>query len=122
MSNRPPFYLNLLQIWLPVGGFVSILHRASGLLLALAIPLLLWAWQVSLASAEGYTAVQGFFAGGVGWVLRFVLVWALLHHLLAGVRHLGFDIGWGEAKLTARRSAWVVLLSALLLTVLWVLL
>lgn len=119
--TRPsrPFYLNLLQIWLPVGGFVSILHRASGVLLALAIPLVLWIWQISLASAEGFSAVQGVLSHGLGSVLYFIVLWALLHHLLAGLRHLGFDIGWGEGRITARRSAWLVLVLALLLT--WVL-
>jgi len=113
---KRPFYLNLFKIWLPVGGFVSILHRATGVLLAVAIPLLLWAWQVSLASAEGFAMVQKIVSQGLGAVLYFVVLWAFLHHLLAGVRHLGFDIGWGEARLSARRSAWLVLVSAWVLT------
>ncbi|MBM4190256.1 MAG: succinate dehydrogenase, cytochrome b556 subunit [Betaproteobacteria bacterium] len=104
------FYLNLLQIWLPIGAYVSILHRASGVLLGLSIPGLLWVWSVSLGSAEGFASVQAMLRGGPGLLLGCVLLWAFLHHLLAGLRHLGFDLGWGESRLAARRSAWLTLL------------
>ena len=110
MPSKRPFYLNLMQIWLPVGGYVSILHRASGVLLSLAIPCLLWAWSVSLSSADGFAFVQGALRGGPGLLMGCVLLWAFLHHLLAGLRHLGFDLGWGESRLVARRSAWLTLL------------
>ncbi len=113
MANRRPFYLNLVQIWLPVGGFVSILHRVSGVLLSLAIPGLLWAWSVSLESAEGFAFVQGALQGGLGLLIGWALLWAFLHHLLAGLRHLGFDLGWGESRLAARRSAWLTLFLSL---------
>jgi len=115
MSRKRPFYLNLLQIWLPVGGYVSILHRASGVLLSLAIPALLWLWSLSLSSVEGFALVQGMLRGGPGLVLGLVLLWAFLHHLLAGLRHLGFDLGWGESRLAARRSAWLTLLFSLVI-------
>lgn len=109
MPPKRPFYLNLMQIWLPVGGYVSILHRASGVLLSLAIPVLLWAWSVSLSSAEGFALVQGALQGGLGLLIGWALLWAFLHHLFAGLRHLGFDLGWGESRLVARRSAWLTL-------------
>lgn len=115
MSKKRPFYLNLMQIWLPVGGYVSILHRASGVLLSLAIPGLLWVWSVSLSSAEGFVTVQGVLHGGLGAVVGGVLLWAFLHHLLAGLRHLGFDLGWGESRLAARRSAWLTLLLSIVI-------
>lgn len=113
MPRKRPFFLNLMQIWLPVGGYVSILHRASGVLLSLAIPVLLWVWSVSLTSAEGFASVQGALRGGPGLLIGGVLLWAFLHHLLAGLRHLGFDLGWGESRLAARRSAWLTLILSL---------
>ena len=117
MTGRPrPFYLNLLQIHLPIGGWVSILHRGSGVLLALAVPGLLYLFMLSLESSAGFAAVTEMLSGGIGFLVLLVLVWAGLHHLLAGLRHLGFDLGWGEEKLTARRTAWAVLVLALLLT------
>lgn len=116
--NQRPFYLNLLRIRLPVGGLVSILHRASGALLSLAIPALLYAFMLSLRSAEDFRRLGEFFGGFFGWLLAVVLTWALLHHFLAGLRHLGFDIGLGEAKAAARLSARVCLLAAILITAL----
>lgn len=106
---RRPFYLNLVQIWLPVGGWVSILHRGSGAVLALLTPALLYALALSLQSPEGFAQVRGFFADGPGWLIGMGLIWLWLHHLFAGLRHMGFDLGLGEDRLTARRSAWAVL-------------
>lgn len=115
-----PYFLNLFQIRLPIGGVVSILHRASGMLLALAIPLLLWVWMLSLRSAEDFAVVQAALNSGLGALIALALIWATLHHLLAGLRHLGFDLGWGESRECARRSAWVTLIGAVLLTlVVW---
>lgn len=116
MRKGRPFYLNLLRIRLPVGGWVSILHRVSGAALSVAVPLLLYLWMLSLRSPEGFAQVTGLLTGGAGFLLLLALVWATLHHLFAGLRHLGFDIGWGEDRVTARRTAWVTLLLALMLT------
>lgn len=111
--DRRPFYLNLIRIRLPIGGWVSIMHRGSGVLLSLATPLLLYLFMLSLRSPEDYARVQGWLHDGIGPLLGAGVAWAVIHHLLAGLRHLGFDVGWGEARLTARRSAWLVLLLAL---------
>jgi succinate dehydrogenase / fumarate reductase cytochrome b subunit len=59
--------------------------------------------------------VQAFFGGGLGWLIGLGLLWALLHHLFAGLRHLGFDIGWGEEKLRARLTAKLAMAAAILL-------
>ena len=110
-----PFFLNLLRIGLPIGGVVSILHRASGALLSLAVPLLLYALALSLDSAQGYDRVCGFLGGGLGWLGMSVLAWAGVHHLLAGLRHLGFDFGYADQLAAARRTAWGTLLLALVI-------
>lgn len=121
MRTPRPYFLNLAQIRLPIGGWVSIFHRVSGAGLSLAIPVVLYVWMLSLRSPEDYAAVTGFLTGGFGFLIVLGVVWALLHHLLAGLRHLGFDIGLGEAKETARRSAWAVLFAALGLTAIFML-
>ncbi len=117
MRERP-YYLNLLQIHLPIGGWVSILHRASGALLSLLVPALLYGLMLSLQSPEGFAQVRGFLAGGIGWFIGLLVSWAVSHHLLAGLRHLGLDIGWGEGRARARQTAWLVLALALALTAL----
>lgn len=116
MRPTRPFYLNLFEIKLPIGGWVSIFHRVTGAGLSLAIPVLLYVFMLSLRSEADYTAVVGFLTGGIGALLLLGVAWAVLHHLLAGLRHLGFDVGLGESKETARLTAWVVLFAAIGLT------
>ena len=118
MKPSRPYFLDLAAIRLPIGGMVSILHRASGAVLALAVPCLLYTLMLSLRSAEDFQAVSEGFGGFFGWVISMGLIWALLHHLLAGLRHLGFDLGWGEEKTVARKTAWASLVAAAAVTAL----
>ena len=116
INRQRPFFLNLMAIRLPIGGIVSILHRVSGAGLSLAIPLLLFLFSRSVRSPYYYERVTGRFSGGLGWLIGLGLLWALLHHFLAGLRHLGFDFGLGEGKGQARTSAWLTLGLAMALT------
>lgn len=116
--NQRPFFLDLARIRLPIGGLVSIFHRASGALLSLAIPVLLYFLMLTLRSAEDFQRVIELFSGLAGWLAGFILTWALLHHCFAGLRHLGFDLGLGEEKHRARLSARVSLVAAILLSLL----
>jgi succinate dehydrogenase / fumarate reductase cytochrome b subunit len=118
MKKVRPFYLNLLQLRLPIGGWVSIFHRASGALLSLAVPAVLYVLMRSLRSPEDFQQVSDWFAGVFGWLISMALIWALLHHFLAGLRHLGFDFGWGEEKFLARKTAWVSLIAGVAVTAL----
>lgn len=112
-----PVYLNLFAIRLPLPAFVSILHRASGALLFLVgIPLLLYFAQRALASADGWAQVRGVFANPLVKLVAVVLAWAYIHHFLAGVRHLVMDLHIGSELAAARRSAALVFVLALLLT------
>lgn len=108
MPKRPK-YLNLLQIQLPLPGFVSILHRVSGALLFLALPLLLCGLQQSLTSADSFSTMQSAFSH---WAVKLValgLAWGYLHHLCAGLRHLALDLDIGTELAAARLSSMVVL-------------
>ena len=108
-KNKRPVYLNLFQIRLPVTGVVSILHRITGVLLVISLPLSLYALQQSLASADEYAAVIGYLSLSWVRVLLMVLAVALALHFLAGVRHLLLDIDVGVTRRLARWSAWAVL-------------
>lgn len=107
MKNQRPFFLNLLAIRLPVGGVTSILHRASGALLALSIPVLLYGLMLSLRSPEDFETLADWAGGWLGKLIMLFCAWALAHHFLAGLRHLGFDLGWGEDRSTSRLTAWL---------------
>lgn len=117
MSNKKrPKHLDLLRIKLPVPGIVSILHRVSGALLFLLIPVLLHLLQRSLASPEGYAEVAAFFGHGLVKLALIGVIWAFLHHLIAGLRYLALDLHYGVGLQPARASAKAVLAVSLVLT------
>ncbi len=106
-SSRPVF-LNPMQIQMPVGALSSILHRASGVLLAASIPFDVYLLDLSLRSEPAFAKVTGLFDLPVVKLAALVLIWALAHHVLAGIRHLLTDISVGSTLYPARRSAWLV--------------
>jgi succinate dehydrogenase / fumarate reductase, cytochrome b subunit len=109
MPESRPKYLNLLEIRLPVPGWVSIMHRVSGAALFLVIPLLLYLLQLSLESPQGFAALQNIVAPWWMKIILIGLIWAYLHHLCAGIRHLALDLDYGTDLATARASSWGVL-------------
>lgn len=115
MKHRPK-YLDLARIRLPLPGFVSILHRLSGFLLYLAIPLLLYLLQQSLGSGRAFEAVRIMLDSIPFKMLMVFLLWTFLHHLCAGIRILLLDMGIGVALRAARASSRWVMLASLSLT------
>jgi succinate dehydrogenase / fumarate reductase cytochrome b subunit len=121
-ADRPvvkprPVYLNLLAIRQPLPAIVSILHRISGaLLFAVAIPLLLWFVQRSLASPEAFDAAMRPLTTPFGKLILLALAWSYIFHLLAGLRHLALDLHIGIPLAPARSSAAVMLVLSVLLT------
>ncbi|MCS6811235.1 MAG: succinate dehydrogenase, cytochrome b556 subunit [Tepidimonas sp.] len=125
---RPEFrninaFKDLTTYRLPVAGWVSILHRVSGGLLFLLLPLVVWMMDASLSSEISYGAFTAAFDAGVGfvpgWFLKLVclaLIWAYLHHFCAGVRHLIMDATHKVDKAFGRSSAIATLVASLGLT------
>ena len=116
MAKPRPKYLNLIQIRLPVPGVVSILHRVSGAVLFLLLPLLLALFQLSLESPEAFARFQVISSH---WAVKLILigvVWAYLHHLCAGIRHLALDLDYGTELAAARASSFAVLAVSVVLT------
>ncbi|MGE5320214.1 MAG: succinate dehydrogenase, cytochrome b556 subunit [Hyphomicrobiaceae bacterium] len=113
-----PVYLDLLRIHLPLAGWVSILHRVSGVLLFVAVPLGVWALSVSLASEDGFRRVADWAADPLAKLFLLLGVWAFTHHFFAGLRHLALDINWGLSLERARQSSLAVMLAAGLVTLL----
>ena len=107
---------------LPLAGWVSILHRISGALMFLLLPFIIWMFDMSVSSEISYARlVHAFDAAGCGWMLKLValaLIWAYLHHLIAGLRHLWMDVSHAAvSKEFGRRSAAFTLVVSILLTV-----
>jgi succinate dehydrogenase / fumarate reductase cytochrome b subunit len=116
MNNRRPKFLALHQIKLPLPGVVSILHRISGALLFIALPLLLWMLQCSLRSIETYTRLTDALQQPLGKLVLIALLWAFLHHFCAGIRYLAIDLQLASSLGRARSSSRWVLAVSLALT------
>jgi succinate dehydrogenase / fumarate reductase cytochrome b subunit len=108
MRSARPVFLNLMRIELPVGALTSILHRITGVVLAAGVPAGIYLLDRSLQSEQGFAEVRDLLGHGAVRAAAALLVWALAHHALAGVRHLLTDFNVGSPLRLARRSAWVV--------------
>ena len=115
--------LDALGYRLPLAGLVSILHRASGGLMFILMPFIIWMFDTSLTSEISYAQFTSVFAGGVGflpgWFFKLValaLIWAYLHHFIAGVRHLWMDATHAVTLEFGRKSAVFTLAVSVVLT------
>lgn len=117
VSRPRPRWFNLSLLNLPLPGVVSILHRISGaVLFVFGLPLLLWAVQTSLADDAGFALLADFFANPVVKLALVGFLWAFLHHVFAGVRHLLLDVHRGTDLAAARRASVAVLVLSIALT------
>ena len=109
---------------LPAAGIVSILHRVSGALMFLLMPFIIWMFDTSISSELSFarfTSVFNIGAGFVpGWFFKLValaIIWAFLHHLIAGLRHLWMDVRHAVSKEFGKSSAVFTLVLSIGLTV-----
>jgi succinate dehydrogenase / fumarate reductase cytochrome b subunit len=119
-KNRPEFrnihITQLRNYRLPLAGLISILHRISGALLFLLLPLVLYLLELSLTSENTFGYLRGIASQWFFKLIILGLAWAFLHHFCAGIRHLSMDNHMGMDKDSARRSSVVVLAVSLTLT------
>lgn len=108
---------------LPPAGWVSILHRISGALMFVLLPFIIWMFDTSISSEYSFARFSSAFNNGL-WLLPAVLVklvtlaliWAYLHHLIAGLRHVYMDVNNAVSKEFGRSSALFTLALSLGLT------
>ena len=111
-----------LQIYRPMLSMtMSIVHRITGVGLVLGVVGLVW-WLSAASTSDAYFAlVQGFFYGWFGRLMLFGMSWALIHHMLGGLRHFVWDTGHGFAL---NKVEWLVkaniIGSVVLTVVLWI--
>ena len=127
-NKRPEFrninaFKDLTTYHLPAAGWVSILHRASGLLMFLLLPLIVWLFDTSVSSEISFGRFSAAFTAGIGfvpgWFFKLVvlaIIWAYLHHLTAGIRHLYMDMRHAVTKEFGKSSAIVTLVLSIGLT------
>lgn len=108
MEKKRPVNLNLWTIKFPLVAIASILHRISGFIIFLLLPLLLWVLQLSLDSAAGFAAISKYLQQPILKFIIWISTAAMVYHLFAGIRHLIADIGVAETVSSARRAVIIV--------------
>ncbi len=128
-AKRPEFrninaFTDLPGYRLPLAGLVSILHRISGAIMFLLLPFIIWMFDVSVSSEISFGRLKNAFYSELGpfpgWFVKLValaLIWAYLHHLIAGLRHLWMDVSHAVSKEFGKSSAAVTLALSIGLTV-----
>jgi succinate dehydrogenase / fumarate reductase cytochrome b subunit len=127
---RPKIYnLNLSDLMsyrLPLAGWVSILHRASGFLLTLLLPVVIWLFDKSVSSEISFGVFSAAFSSGIGifavWFLKlvvWVIITAFIFHALAGIRHLILDVTHRMTKEYGRHSAATVIVATIVLSLIF---
>jgi len=106
---------------LPAAGIVSILHRVSGVLMFVLLPLIIWMFDTSVSSEISFARFRAAFnTGALGVLLKLIalaLIWAYLHHFIAGLRHVWMDVSHKAVSLEfGATSAKVTLAASLALT------
>ncbi len=121
-SKPRPQFRNLsipqiLSYRLPLAGKSSILHRVSGALLFLCLPLvILPLFALSVTSPDSFAAMQAWVSNPLCKLVLLVLIWGYLHHFCAGIRYLALDLHIGMNKVAAQKSAGIVFGVSLALT------
>lgn len=128
-KKRPEFrninaFKDLTTYRMAPAAWVSILHRASGAIMFLLLPFVIWMFDTSLSSEISFGKFKAAFNAGLGfvpgWFIKLVvlaLIWAYMHHLIAGLRHLYMEVTHKLTKEFGRSSAMSVLVLSLGLTV-----
>ena len=112
-----------LQVYRPqITSILSIFHRLTGIVLGVGTLLLAW-WLIAAALGPGaYADAEWFISSWVGRLVLLGFTFSLFYHLCNGIRHLGWDIGWGFDLPVLHVTGWLVLLAAIGLTLLaWIL-
>ena len=121
-AERPRPLSPHLQIYKPMLTMVmSVVHRITGAALYFGMLLLAW-WLIAAASGpNAYAGFEWFMGSVFGQLLLFGYTWALIHHMLGGIRHLIWDTGHGLDKTSIEVFAWATLIGSTTLTILvWI--
>ncbi len=110
--------LQIIRYRLPAAGVVSILHRVSGAMMFLLLPFILYLFDLSITSEISFDSLKGFTSHWFVKLLILAVSWGYLHHFCGGIRHLIMDAHIGLSKEEARKSAHMVFLVSVPLTLL----
>ncbi|MFT4059035.1 MAG: succinate dehydrogenase, cytochrome b556 subunit [Legionella sp.] len=123
MNKKRPVNLDLGSLKYPPMAIASILHRISGVILFLLLPIMLFIFGQSVQSEESFAHMKDLLAHSCYKLILWAFGAALIYHVLAGIRHMIMDMGFGEHLCAGRRSAVLVIVLAVILTIflgLWI--
>lgn len=118
MNRKRPVNLDLTAFRFPLPALTSIVHRISGVFLLIGFGFLLWMFNLSLESSQGFADVQAVLNSGLAKFALWVTLSAVLYHFVAGIKHLLMDAGIGETLEGGRIGAVAVVVIAGVLIVL----
>lgn len=117
MNKKRPVNLDLGTLKFPPMAIASILHRISGVLLFILLPVMLYILGQSLHSADSFLQTKIMISSPVYKLILWAFSASLTYHVLAGFRHILMDMGLGEDLETGRRTSILVIVLAVISTI-----
>ncbi len=117
VKDKRPVNLDISSIQLPLAAYASITHRISGVIVFVGVAILLWIFDMSLSSEEGFNRLKEHSESGLFKFIVWGILSALAYHLIAGIKHLLMDSGIGETKEAAPVAAKITIFLSLVLIV-----
>jgi len=118
VNKKRPVNLDIGTIHLPITAYVSILHRISGVILFAVVALFLWMLDASLSSEKDFNSLKECMTSLIPQIVIWLSLAALAYHLVAGLRHIVMDFGFGETLKGGQLGAKIVLILSALLIIL----
>jgi|TARA_R100000353_G_scaffold169108_1_gene131998 succinate dehydrogenase / fumarate reductase cytochrome b subunit len=118
VNDKRPVNLDLTTIKFPVTAIASITHRITGVAVFVALPVLLWMMDRSMASPESFSDLKQLMNSPLSKLVLWAILSALLYHFVAGIRHLVMDMGVGETLEGGRRGAFATFIATAVLILL----
>lgn len=116
MNKKRPVNLDMASLKYPPMAIASILHRISGVVLFLLLPMMIFILGHLIKSEESFTQMMINLSHPEYKIMVWAFSVALVFHLLAGMRHLLMDLGWGDDLNTGRRSAILIIILSIIFT------
>lgn len=111
--------LSIKEYKFPITAITSILHRITGILMILLLPFILWCFQTSLSCEEYFYYIKILLTKSYLVILSWFILSIFSYHVLAGLRHLIMDFGFGDTMLFAKISSVILLLVSIIFSILW---